>query len=273
VRVLNPVVHDEAMLKTTAVGEMVRFVERNRRRGHTGPIRLFQIARCFRALEDAALPEESQQLLVAWSGPIAPLHPDASEKRDVDLYDALGELDATLDQWGIRATRAAGQARTWIRTGTCAGYVVDGVEVGVVGEVAPPVRRALDADGVVFVAEFDLSALLAARRDRSGFTAFSAYPPVRRDFSLVVPTATRWSEVVSIVRESLGPLLDGCDLFDVFEGEGLPPATRALGLRLSLRSASGTLKDKKVDAMLSKLLDGLRSTHQIRLRSEVEGQG
>lgn len=264
--VLNPVVQGEGTLKTTALGEMARIVERNRRRGLTGPLRLFQLARCFLAHADTALPDEPRQLVLAWSGPSRGLHFDDAQ-REVDLYDAIGEIEGLFEQLRIPVLRRrAADAAPW-RAGSTVEFVCGDVVLGQLGELAPAVRRKLDVDPAVLLGEFDFAALLAVQGSAPGWTAFSAYPPVRRDLSLVAPVAVTWSQVQETVAEVAGDLLESCELFDVFEGGDLADGTVALGVRLSLRSTKGTLKDARVDRMVAKLLDDLQSTHAIRLRA------
>lgn len=264
--VLNPVVQGEQTLKSTAVGEMARTVERNRRRGHTGPIRLFQLARNFHARDGEELPDESDHLLLAWSGPVRPLHAEEAE-RHVDLYDALGDVEALFAEMRIHTERVPADAPAWLRGGTGVRLLAQGRDLGVLGELAPAVARALDVEDAVLVGEFDLESLVGARVVTPRFVPFSSYPPSRRDLSLVVPRHVTWAAVVQTVRETCGPLLERCDLFDVYAGEDLPEECDALGVRLSLRSMDGTLKDKRVDALLSELLDRLGAVHGIRLRS------
>jgi phenylalanyl-tRNA synthetase beta chain len=69
------------------------------------------------------------------------------------------------------------------------------------------------------------------------------------------------------VAATIGDLLESCELFDVYEGEELPADSVALGVRLSLRSGSGTLKDARVDRLVGKLLDELQAGHAISLRA------
>lgn len=264
--VLNPVVQGEGTLKSSALGEMARIVERNRRRGHTGPVRLFQVARCFLADEDAALPREPRQLVIAWSGPVRPLHFDDPE-REVDLYDAIGDVEGLLHQIRIGARREPLEADAPWRPGSVVGFYHDDRLVGRVGELAPGVRRALDVEPAVLLAEFDFDALLEARDRVAAWVPFPAYPPVRRDLSLVAPRDVRWADVRRVVENATGELLESCELFDVFSGKDLPSGSVALGVRLSLRSAKGTLKDARVDRIVAKLLDDLESSHAIKLRA------
>lgn len=265
VSVLNPVVQGEQTLKTTAVGEMARIVERNHRRGHTGPIRLFQLARSFRSRPAELLPEESEHLLVAWSGPVRPLHAD-DPARDVDLFDALGDVEAIFGQLRIAAERQAHEGESWLRSGSGVQMHRNDRVLGVLGELAPRVRRSLDVEPVVFLAEFALEDLLRARAVTPRFAPFSSYPPTRRDLSLVVPRSVSWAAVQAVMVGHFEALLESCELFDVFSGADLPAHAEALGVRLSLRSLDGTLKDKKVDALLGQLLQRLEAELGVRLR-------
>jgi len=264
--VLNPVVQGEGTLKTSAIGEMARTVERNRRRGLTGPIRLFQISRCFISQPDTALPDEPLQLMLAFSGPCDGLHFDAPE-RELDLYDAIGEVEGLFEQLHIPFTRRQGQATAPWREGSVVEFMSGDQLLGRVGELAPAVRRALDVQPAVLLGEFDFAALFAARGTGQQWAAFSAFPPVRRDLSLVAPQGVSWAAVQERVAEVVGDILESCELFDVFEGGDLTAGSVALGVRLSLRSTKGTLKDARVDRLVAKLLDDLQSTHAIRLRT------
>jgi phenylalanyl-tRNA synthetase beta chain len=265
-RVLNPVVQGEATLKSSALGELARIVERNRRRGLTGPIRLFQIARCFLARAGEALPAEPRQLVMAWSGPVRDLHFD-DPAREIDLYDAIGEVAGLLAHIRVNTVRRAVSGASPWRAGSVVEFIAGDRVLGCVGELASAVRRALDVEPVIFLAEFDLGGLLETRDEVAPWRAFSPYPPVRRDLSLVAPRGVLWARVEEVVATVVGDILESCELFDVFSGGDLPEDSVALGVRLSLRSPKGTLKDARVDRLVAKLLDDLESTHAIKLRA------
>lgn len=267
VSVLNPVVQGESTLKTTVVPEMARTVERNRRRGWTGPIRLFQIARTYRALEGETLPEERDRLVVAWSGPARPLHAGEAP-RPVDPYDALGDLAGVLGGLGVEIGPRATATERWMREGSAVALEHDGEIIGHLAEIAPTVRRRLDVDDVVLVAEFDLQTLVAASAGVTRVKPLSIFPPSRRDLSLVVPEGVAWDAIEATIAASAGDILETIELFDVYRGDDLPAGTAAYGVRLTLRSLKDTLKDKRVDKMVKTILADLETTHGIRLRSD-----
>jgi phenylalanyl-tRNA synthetase beta chain len=245
---------------------MLRIVDRNRRRGCVDPLRLFQVGRCFLARADAPLPEEPEQLVLIWSGPAQPPHATVPT-RPVDLFDALGELEGLLAALGVAARREVGHGEPYHAAGASVGVGAATGIVGSVGEVDPRVVAAFELDEPVLCAELSLPALLAALPRERRYQPISPYPPVRRDLSLVVPAGVEYVTVASLAREAFDPLLERLDLFDVYAGPGIPAGARALGVRLVLRSHEGTLKDRKVDAMIEALLQRLRAGHGVELRT------
>lgn len=265
-RVLNPIAQGEAALRTTAVPGMLRIADLNRRRGATGPVRLFQLARLFHPRVAGELPDEPEQLVVLWEGEREPDHYEA-DGAPVGYPDALGDLAAGLGRLGLEPLARPATAEPWQRRGSTVELRAGETPLGQLGEVSGEVLEAFDLPGPCFVAELDLSALDAARPVAPAFRPFSAYPPVRRDLSLVVPAGIGYAEVEAAAREQFGALLEELGAFDLYEGEGLPEGSRALGLRLSLRSADGTLKEKKVEAQLQRLLSTLEERHGVQLRA------
>ncbi len=265
VRVLNPVVQGDDALRTSAVPEMVRAVARNLRHGWTSPIRLFECAKLFHPVPGEDLPREAEVLQIAWSGPVHSAHPD-DPPRPVELLDVYGEIDSLGQHFGWSVERAAGEGRPWLRAGSQTDLQVDGTPVGVVGELSPATARALGLQVPMIVATFEIEALLSVGSEVVHVRPLSAFPPARRDLSLVVPDGVSWAQLRAGIEATMGELLESLELFDIYEGEGLPPKTRALGVRLALRSAKSTMKDQRVDRLVAKLLDELRTAHAIQLR-------
>ena len=265
VRVLNPIVAEAASLRTTALPEMLRILDRNRRRGHSGPIRLFQLERCFLATAEP-LPREREGLTLVWAGPVHGTHFLLPE-REHTLFDALGEVEALLAGEGLRIARLAGAPEAYHRAGSSVGLALAEARLGSVAQLDPRVALRFDLAEAVYVAELDLSVLLAARSQQGArkFEPISAFPPVRRDLSLLVPLAVPYAHVCEVVREGLGVLLESLEVFDLYQGSQVPAGQRAIGLRLSLRSHEGTLKDAKVDALLARVL-GQLARREVSLR-------
>jgi len=65
--------------------------------------------------------------------------------------------------------------------------------------------------------------------------------------AFLVPAGTAAGEVLDAARRAAGRLLETGDVFDVYEGDDLPPGTRSVALRLRFRARGRTLTDREVD--------------------------
>jgi phenylalanyl-tRNA synthetase beta chain len=60
-------------------------------------------------------------------------------------------------------------------------------------------------------------------------------------------------------------LLRNCQLFDVYQGKGIPEGYRSLAVALSFSDPEKTLRDTDADAAIGRILEGL-ATLNCRLR-------
>ncbi len=267
VEVLNPLVAGEGLLKTTSLPEMLRIVDRNRRRAYTGPIRVFQLDRCFLKKEGLTLPEEPEALVVVWAGPAETAH-SSREPRVLDPFDALGEIEVMLESLGIQARFSPGEEESYDEKGTAVGVRDDTRELGHIGMIHPRVAKAYGLEGPILHATLSLRRLEESLPQGAQYNPVPIYPPVRRDLSLLVPKGVGYGQIAGLLRGEGGELLESLDVFDLYEGKGIGSAARALGVRLVLRSLKGTLKDKRVDSLVAKILQKLDEELGVKLRAE-----
>ncbi len=267
VQVLNPLVSGEGHMKTHSLPECLRMVDRNLRHGWPGPIRLFELDRCFRARGEAELPTEPESLILIWAGPAEEAH-YSREAREVDPADAWGELEVLLARLGLedRLVRPVA-AEPFESPGGSALIEAAGETLGRVGVLHPQVLRDFDLEGMVVWASLPLEALQRALPTARSYRPIPVYPPVRRDLSLVVPAGVSYGSVAGILSQLGGEILEDLEVVDLYEGPGIPEGSRAVGVRMVLRSDKGTLKDKRVDSLMAKMLDELGASLAVRLRA------
>ena len=130
--------------------------------------------------------------------------------------------------------------------------VVDGQVIGFFGVLHPDVAKAFDLEGPdVLVAELDLDALSQSKGHFAKFKPLPKYPSVARDLSFFVDKSVAVTRIIEAARESNGQdLLESVELFDVYEGKGLPAGKRSVAIRMTYRSADTTLTDTDVDQAL-----------------------
>ncbi|MGQ0804003.1 MAG: phenylalanine--tRNA ligase subunit beta [Actinomycetota bacterium] len=264
VEAANPLRAEESVLRTRVLPGLLRAVARNHARG-LPDVGLFEVGRVFLAPgKRALLPDEPYHVAVAISGSVRrrPIEPD----RPVDGYDAVDVLQQLLDGLEIADGRVEPADYAGFEPGRGAAVVVNGVQVGAVGEVDGRVVAALELIPPVVGLELDLDRLLTAeRRDRT-FRPPSPYPPSGIDLAFEVAETVPAGDVAATLQASGGELLEDVRLFDVFRSDALGPGKKSLAYALRFRAPDRTLTDDEVGRLRQRCIDAVTKAHDAKLR-------
>ena len=74
-------------------------------------------------------------------------------------------------------------------------------------------------------------------------------------------------KILEAARKGAGKLLEAVEVFDLYEGDDLPPATRSVALRLRFRARGRTLTDKEVDRACRRVLRKVKEETGVEARS------
>jgi len=113
--------------------------------------------------------------------------------------------------------------------------------VGYAGELLPALAQELDLPRVVAVLELDLSVLIQSTAADVAATPIVSYPAATQDLSLVVPTEVQAGELLALIREGAGELLEHVRLVDDYRGTGIPETHKSLTFALRFRAGDRTL--------------------------------
>ena len=113
--------------------------------------------------------------------------------------------------------------------------------VGFAGELDPNLTASSDLPRRVAALEIDLDALFAAAPQvvQAGF--IGTYPAATQDLSLVVSKDVPAGDILAVIREGAGELLEHAVLVDDYRGENLAEGTKSLTFALRFRAADRTL--------------------------------
>ena len=133
--------------------------------------------------------------------------------------------------------------------------------------------HALGIEGKVHAGIFAiLPENLVAGTRRPRYADFSLYPAALRDLSLVVDAAAPAEEVrktlVQAARAAAGRALalESVEVFDVYQGKGLPDGKKSLAFSFVFRAVDRTLTDDEVNAVLAQIQEELARTTPYLLR-------
>ena len=79
--------------------------------------------------------------------------------------------------------------------------------------------------------------------------------PVERDFAFVVDTKIAAAETWSKPRAApTASLIERVDVFDVYEGKGVPDGKKSLAIAVQLQPKERTLTDAEIEAVAQKIV-------------------
>ncbi len=133
------------------------------------------------------------------------------------------------------------------------------------GSVNSNLLEAFDIEQEVFYADFDWSLVLKlSALNEFEVTELPKYPSVRRDLALFVDKTVKYAQLEQLAYQTERNLLKEVDLFDVYEGKGVPDGKRSYAMSFILQDEKSTLNDKTIDKTMNRL--------QQRFEKEVGAQ-
>ena len=244
-RIQNPLGEDTSIMRTIALPSMLEILSRNNAY-HNKSVKLYELAKIYLPVEGQALPEEPRMLLLGTYG--------AGET----FFTLKGELEAIFK--GLRVKKAsycAVKDNPSYHPGRCAKVSIDGVDVGVMGQVHPLVAKNYGIDVDVYCAEINFTAIMGLLLPDATYTPLPKYPSVTRDLALVCNEAVTVADAENVITASAGKLLRGVKLFDIYRGIGVPEGKKSMAFSMELRADDRTLTDTDSEQVVSKVLKAL----------------
>jgi len=244
-RIQNPLGEDTSIMRTIALPSMLEILGRNSAY-HNKSVKLYELAKVYLPVEGSPLPEEPKKLLLGTYG--------ASET----FFTLKGELEAIFAGLRIKKARyTAVKDDPSYHPGRCAKVTVDGVDIGVIGQVHPLVAKNYGIDAEVYCAEIDFTKLFTLQLPDATYVPLPKYPSVSRDLALVCDEEITVAQAEDVIGASAGKLLRGIRLFDIYRGTGIPEGKKSMAFSIELRADDRTLTDADSEGVVSKILAAL----------------
>ena len=253
-RIQNPLGEDTSIMRTIALPSMLEILSRNNAY-HNKSVKLYEIAKIYLPVAGQPLPEEPKMLVLGTYG--------ANET----FFTLKGELEGIFA--GLRLKKASYHAvkdDPSYHPGRCAAVVIDGMEVGVMGQVHPLVAKNYGIDTDVYCAEISFTKLLQCRLPDATYSPLPKYPAVTRDLALICDEAVTVAQAEEVITAAAGKLLRDVKLFDIYRGVGVPEGKKSMAFSLELRADDRTLTDTDSEGVVTKVLNSLKEKLNATLR-------
>lgn len=257
----NPIASNMSVMRTSLLTGLLSALASNYRRQHRR-IRLFETGHVFNV--DGDRRTESPRIGGVASGVLSS---DAwRDERVVDFFDIKGDVEAMLDATGCRAAFAfAADIHPALHPGQCARITRSGQAVGWIGMVHPALQQALGVDQPIYAFEIESEALAESRVP--SYAPISRFPATTRDLSILVGADVPAAKLRETIAAAGGRLLVHLELFDVYQGAGVPEGQKSLSFTLTLQDSSRNLTDSDVEEGVRKILKAVEKKLGGKLRT------
>jgi len=258
----NPLGEEQSVMRTTLVYGLLTALKRNYNVGNRN-VKMFEIGRTFFHVMGAELPEEREKLCMILTG----LRYDESwHAQGVygDFYDLKGCLEnmlSAVNAGGI-SFQAATDTAPYLNAGRSGTIMAGDRHIGVIGEIHPDVMERMELKQTVYICELDLQELIEYAIDGIAYTEVARFPSISRDVAFLVPFTLHGGDIETIIYENKMEFLENVQVFDVYNGEGIPDEMKSMAFRLTYRSRERTLTD-----------DDILSEHDGIVNAVVKGAG
>jgi len=233
----------------------------NRKR-QVSRLRLFEHGLRFRSQDD----EICQDYVIGGvlAGDREPEHWDGKPV-PADFYDIRSHVEMILSLSGqannCRFVRGSHPA---LHPGQTAVVKLNGRNICWLGRIHPAIADDHDLAADTFLFELEYGALKNAAPVR--FEEISRYPSIRRDLAVVVDSDLLAGDLQTAVMGLGGELLRDMVIFDVYQGKGIETGRKSIAFGLILQDSSRTLTDEDVEAVVTRVTDGLGDKFGAQLR-------
>ena len=263
IRLANPIASQMAVMRSSLFGGLISNLVTNLKRKQNR-VRLFEAGRIFRRDDKGGAVEGFHQpwklAALAYGGAL----PESwgSDARKVDFYDIKGDLEALLAPAKLRFEKLHHPA---LHPGRAARVLIDGNEIGCIGELHPEWVQKYDLPQAPVLFEVDFDAVKLAQVP--AYAEVSKFPPVIRDLAIVVDQSIVLQTLLDRLKSQISGLIQDIQLFDVYVGKGVPENKKSLAFRIVMQDTQRTLQDSEVDAAMQQLVACFEQAFGAQLRA------
>ncbi len=260
----NPISSEMSVMRVSLLTGLLGAVLYNQNR-QQNRIRLFELGLRFIPDEKAEFGVRQERVFSAVMTGTRLNEHWAGKTEQADFFDLKGYLENLLSLTAFaNDVKFIAKAFPAFHPGQSASIVLNGEEIGFIGQIHPNIAQKIGLNGKVFACEILVDKI--AQRKVAVAKEISRFPANRRDLALVVGNDVSASDVLDVCRAVAGEKLTGINLFDVYQGQGVPEGYKSLAISLIIQDTEKTLEEEDINAVISVVLSELKQRFNAYLR-------
>jgi phenylalanyl-tRNA synthetase beta chain len=272
IKLLNPIASQLSVMRSSLLGSLLQILKHNLDR-KADRVRIFELGRVF--MRDASVKTSDTQVAgiqqplriagLAFGGAVQ--RQWSAKDAAADFFDVKGDVESLLAPQQASFVAAEHPA---MHPGRCAKVMLNGQEIGVIGELHPRWKQGYELPQAPILFELDLAFVM--QRNLPAAKPIPKFQDVERDIAVIVREGVGHAALMAAVHAApTQGLLQDALLFDVYRpkdaGVGMEPGEKSLAVRLTLASLEATLTEEQIEQAVAAVLKQLQQDLGARLRA------
>ena len=282
VKIMNPLSQDLGVMRQTLLFGGLESIQRNANRKNAD-LKFYEFGNCYHydaekiATRQAKDPKweydplyaySEEPHLALWLTGNKTAQSWVQKEEKTSFYTLHAYVNNVLRRLGVNIANCTLEA---LESELCSdGMVIkapNGKQIGIMGVVSGKLLKAFDIDNPVYYADLDWNMLLRLNKQyKPVINDLPKFPEVKRDFALLVDKSVKFADLAKAAMATEKKLLKAVNLFDVYEGKNLEAGKKSYALSFILQDAENTLKDKQIEAIMTKLQKVFEEKFDAKLR-------
>ena len=181
--------------------------------------------------------------------------------QDVDFFD----MKATVEQLTHGNAEYRSETHSALHPGQSARIYLHGKAIGWLGKLHPKWQQHYNLAKNCFL--FELEVLPLLQKPVASYFEVPKTLAIRRDLAIIVDITQPVQAIIDAVKNASIPLVTQVQLFDIYQGKGIPENKKSLALSVLMQDTHKTLVDIEAEAAMAQLLKLLENQFGASLRN------
>lgn len=264
VALLNPLSKDLAVLRQNLIFGGLESIQRNQNMKNPN-LRLFEFGKSYAKIEGQEYTEQ-QCLSLFLTGDYQENAWNASAVK-FDFYSLKGIVELVLAKLNLTDLKISTEAIDLMEDSVAVTLKRKKDTIVQFGAIKRSVLTYFDIKNPVYVAQFNWDNILKyTQYANTKYSPLNKFHPIQRELSLLLDKDISYDELVLSAKACERSLLKKISLFDVYEGDKLPPGKKSYTLSFLLAKEEETLKDHEIEKIMQKLQNNFETKFKAILR-------
>ncbi|MBM3249107.1 MAG: phenylalanine--tRNA ligase subunit beta [Candidatus Omnitrophica bacterium] len=257
--VANPLSQDQEILKPTSVAGLLSAINHNLSR-NIDDIKIFELTNIFVGAKEvpvlslAIMGQKRKDWL-------------RQAKDNITFFDLKGLVESLVEASRIEDYKFTAKSFPFLKDAGSSVLTIKGKEIGFLGEAQKEVLERWDIKkDKIFIAQFNLEALLDFAGQEIKYKPLALYPSIKRDISFLIKQDTSSEDILQIMTKEAGIYLKDIKLIDFYYGQQIPSNFKSLTYSLEYQTSERTLKDEEINGIQNRIIKALESQLEIKVR-------